>query len=53
MQDGTLAQPPKSYSRKLAELIFVIPFCQLGSLAYGGIAKRQTASICLNVLKSY
>ena len=50
---GTLALLLKSYSRKLAEIILVIPFCQFGAVAYDGIAKRQTASIYLNVLKSY
>ncbi len=39
VQDGTLALLPKSYSRKLAEIILVIPFCQFGAVAYGGIAK--------------
>ncbi len=41
---------PKIYSRELAEIIFVNPYCRIGDLADAGIAKRQTASIYLKML---
>ena len=41
---------PKIYSRELAEIIFVNPYCRIGDLVDAGIAKRQTASIYLKAL---
>jgi Fic family protein len=41
---------PKIYSRELAELIFVQPYCRIGDLATAGIAKRQAASVYLKTL---
>lgn len=43
---------PKIYSRELAELIFVKPYCRIGDLVDAGIAKRQTASVYLKALVS-
>ncbi len=34
---------PKFYSRELAELIFVNPYCRIGDVVEADIAKRQTA----------
>ncbi len=41
---------PKIYSRELAEIIFVNPYCRIGDLVDSGIAKRQTASTYLKAL---
>lgn len=41
---------PKIYSRELAELIFVKPYCRIGDLVEANIAKRQTASVYLKSL---
>lgn len=41
---------PKIYSRELAEIIFVNPYCRIGDLVSAGIAKRQAASVYLKTL---
>ena len=41
---------PKIYSRELAEVIFVHPYCRIGDLVEAGIAKRQAASVYLKAL---
>lgn len=41
---------PGVYSRELAELIFVRPYCRIAHLVDAGIAKRQTASVYLKQL---
>ena len=41
---------PKIYSRELAEVIFVHPYCRIGDLVAAGIAKRQAASVYLKTL---
>lgn len=41
---------PKIYSRELAEVIFVNPYCRIGDLVAAGIAKRQAASVYLKTL---
>ena len=41
---------PKIYSRELAELIFVHPYCRIGDVVNADIAKRQTAAVYLNAL---
>ena len=41
---------PKIYSRKLAELIFVNPYCRIGDVVEADIAKRQTAAVYLKAL---
>lgn len=41
---------PKMYSRELAELIFVNPYCRIGDVVDAGIAKRQTAAVYLKAL---
>lgn len=41
---------PKMYSRELAEVIFVHPYCRIGDLVAAGIAKRQAASVYLKNL---
>jgi Fic family protein len=41
---------PKLYTRELAELIFVQPYCRIANLVDAGIAKRQTASDYLKQL---
>jgi Fic family protein len=38
------------YSRELAELIFVQPYCRIGNVVDAGLAKRQTASVHLKRL---
>ena len=40
----------KIYSRELAEMIFVQPYCRIGNLVDAGIAQRQSASIYLKRL---
>ena len=41
---------PKIYSRELAELIFVHPYCRIGDVVKAGIARRQTAAVYLKTL---
>lgn len=41
---------PKIYSRELAELIFVNPYCRISDLVQANIAKRQTAAVYLKAL---
>lgn len=41
---------PKIYSRELAELIFVHPYCRIGDVVRAGIAQRQTAAVYLKAL---
>lgn len=41
---------PKIYSRELAEIVFVHPYCRIGDLVAAGIAKRQSASVYLKAL---
>ena len=41
---------PKIYSRELAEIIFVNPYCRIADLGVAGIAKRQSASVYLKAL---
>ncbi len=41
---------PKIYSRELAEVIFVNPYCRIGDLVAADIAKRQAASVYLKSL---
>lgn len=43
---------PKIYSRELAEVIFVNPYCRINDLVKEGIAKRQAASVYLKALTS-
>ncbi|HQV71405.1 MAG: Fic family protein [Xanthomonadales bacterium] len=40
----------KIYSRELVDMLFVQPYCRIGNLVEGGIAKRQTASVYLKQL---
>ena len=40
----------KIYSRELAEIIFVQPYCRIGNLVEAGIARRQSASVYLKKL---
>lgn len=44
------AKAPKIYTRELAELIFVQPYCRIGDLVAAGIVKRQSASTYLKAL---
>ena len=44
------ARAPKIYSRELAELIFVRPYCRIADLVDAGIVKRQSASDYLKTL---
>ena len=52
--DGTAKKvrnaAPGVYSRELAELIFVQPYCRIGDVVDAGLAKRQTASVHLKTL---
>jgi Fic family protein len=41
---------PKIYSRELAEIIFVQPYCRIANLVAADIAKRQTAAVYLGAL---
>jgi len=41
---------PKIYSRELAEIVFVQPYCRIGDLVAAGIAKRQSASAYLKAM---
>lgn len=43
-------EAPKIYSRELAEIIFVNPYCRIADLVAAGIAKRQSASVYLKAL---
>jgi len=43
-------EAPKIYSRELAEIIFVHPYCRIGDLVTAKIAKRQSASVYLKAL---
>ena len=43
-------QAPQIYSRELAELIFVRPYCRIGHLVEAGLGHRQTASVHLKQL---
>lgn len=45
-------ETPKIYSRELAEVIFVNPYCRISDLVEAGIAKRQAASVYLKSLAS-
>ena len=45
-------EAPKIYSRELAEVIFVNPYCRISDLVVAGIAKRQAASVYLKSLAS-
>lgn len=40
----------KIYSRELAELLFVQPYCRIGNLVDAGIVQRQSASVYLKKL---
>lgn len=44
---------PKIYSRELAEVIFVNPYCRISDLVAAGIAKRQAASTYLQALAEH
>lgn len=44
---------PKIYSRELAEVIFVNPYCRISDLVAAGIAKRQAASTYLQSLAEH
>ncbi|MCF1469355.1 Fic family protein [Agrobacterium vitis] len=41
---------PKIYTRELAEVIFVNPYCRISDVVDAGIAKRQAASVYLKAL---
>lgn len=41
---------PRIYSRELAEIIFVQPYCRISNLVEAGIAQRQSASTYLKAL---
>ncbi len=41
---------PAIYSRELAELVFVRPYCRIAHIVEAGLAKRQTASVYLKEL---
>ncbi len=41
---------PKIYSRELAEIVFVQPYCRIGDLVKADIAQRQSASLYLKAL---
>ena len=43
-------ESPKIYSRELAEIVFVQPYCRIGDLMAAGIAKRQAASAYLKAM---
>ena len=44
------AELPKIYSRELAEIIFIQPYCRIADLVDAGIAKRQTAAVYLDAM---
>lgn len=41
---------PKIYTRELADIVFVKPYCRIGDLVDAGIAQRQAASTYLKAL---
>lgn len=41
---------PRIYSRELAEVIFINPYCRIGDLVAAGVVKRQSASVYLKAL---
>lgn len=41
---------PRIYSRELAEIVFVQPYCRISNLVEAGIAQRQSASTYLKAL---
>lgn len=41
---------PKIYSRELAEIIFINPYCRIGDVVAANIAKRQSAAVYLKAL---
>jgi Fic family protein len=43
-------EAPRIYSRELADIIFVQPYCRIGNLVEAGIAQRQSASAYLKTL---
>lgn len=43
-------EAPKIYSRELAEIIFVQPYCRIHNLVDAGIAQRQSAAAYLKTL---
>ncbi len=43
-------EAPRIYSRELAELIFVQPYCRIGNVVEAGVAQRQSASVYLKTL---
>jgi Fic family protein len=43
-------EAPRIYTRELAEIIFVQPYCRIGNLVDAGIAQRQSASLYLKAL---
>lgn len=47
---GIRQRMPKIYSRELADLIFVHPYCRIGDVVKADIAKRQTAAVYLKAL---
>ena len=44
---------PKIYSRELAELIFVHPYCRISDVVAADIAKRQTTAVHLKALATH
>ena len=48
--DRLRREAPKIYSRELAEVIFVNPYCRIGDLVAAGIVRRQSASVYLKAL---
>ena len=43
-------EAPKIYTRELAELIFLQPYCRISNVVEAGIAQRQSASVYLRTL---
>ena len=43
-------QAPQIYTRELADLIFIQPYCRIGDVVDANLAKRQTASVYLKRL---
>ena len=43
-------EAPQVYSRELAELVFIQPYCRIGNVVNANLAKRQTASVHLKRL---
>jgi Fic family protein len=48
--DQIRQKAPKIYSRELADLIFVQPYCRVANVVEANIAKRQTAAVYLEQL---